>query len=317
MDGTGARQLPLSSIGLQVTNKGDWTPNRKRRSRKPQETFRHQNTDSDDIMSDLIEYGQVDNLAAVEPVANRSEVPAMTLQQEFSAGAIDLYRSAVEMWHSEDSESVLENHSANSAANNGELSAIHQLGRLGSSRRFYLDELADDLNVSHRQSMEDDRLIAEDDFMDEDFSAYGNDEDQTDCLASSSSSDPKQTSPKTVSSSLACEICGRSFKGRAQLASHMKSHRHPLHCSICSIRFTSQGTMLWHQRFVHAAQKYNHTCEVCGETLRLKQELISHYTTHRLAKGVVKCRGCGQSFRNTVTLKLHEINLCWRQGKNK
>src|ERR1700733_4846429 len=72
MDGSSTSQAPLSSRNIPVMESDNWPLSRKRRSRKPQETFRRQNTDGEDVMSDLIEYGgQLEN-----PAIGFSSVPA-------------------------------------------------------------------------------------------------------------------------------------------------------------------------------------------------------------------------------------------------
>lgn len=328
MDGSSASQASLSSRNVPVMESDNWPLSRKRRSRKPQETFRRQNTDGEDAMSDLIEYGcQLENPAMglnAVPSAGRA-ISSLTMGQEACASTMALYQRTVEAWQNQRDLEFMYSNQYDSFGMNAAmgLSMIRPFGNFNCDDRLYRRTLQQSEHSSEDHAMnsheiddedqpEEEEEEAEDEYTDEDFNLY---EDNEDVAGSQGTAfevgDGKLSaaSPKQLPSSVLCELCDRTFKGRSQLASHMKTHRRPLHCEICSIRFTSQGTLLWHQRFVHATQKYNHTCEVCGETLRLKQDLMSHYMTHRLAKGVVRCE-CGQAFRNTATLKLHQLTMC-------
>lgn len=295
---------------------------RKRRSRKPQETYRRNDiNDADNVVADHGKRGDVVDKFTVQNkspvISDEDGLPRCQLLQ-----GIPIYPMLPKNNRTKLSRNSLSHAAAACMEMTGKSYLLQHYGDGNKQYDKAKNKIVQNVNkvnwVDERVGeAEDDDLPYAEDFSDFDHLANGFPPIEDDQIlesgaeeASVSLSRPASSSNGTILQN-ACDVCGGMFKNRAALSSHAKTHqRRTLRCQVCAVSFTSQGMLLWHRRFVHAEQKYNHQCEVCGETVRLKQELASHYMTHRLARGVVRCTTCEQPFRNLVTLRLHELHMC-------
>ena len=100
-----------------------------------------------------------------------------------------------------------------------------------------------------------------------------------------------------------CE-CGKSFRYRAVLIRHKKTHRgeKPHSCKTCGKSFRRSDTLLCHMR-THTGEK-SYFCERCGKSFGRSDTLLDHMRIHTGEKPYL-CKTCGKSFGNRGSLKTH------------
>jgi len=345
--------------------------NRKRRTRKPRQTFRRENCDVDDVISEVIDYDKIQafltpNEQSVDPTSafiNPSSpnlIVSRSDQRQSCNNLNNYFTKSVGEPMSKSFEKSMKLNGRKKQILERSLGSlddekIHkdwERLRQGDSEKLEFwstgivgPELISDSNIKVSEDLSpegyvnvNNRLdrqckrsypVSSNDLDESDDSFEMGLEDDTDgnyegeewpvnySYAKKMSADDADTiTPETAGTGsddtqLSCKLCNVQFTCRSKLRTHMKKHAiRTISCSECQIFFTSQGALLWHARFVHTTRKYDHECEVCGVTVRLKQDLMSHYMTHRLAKGVARCLDCSRSFKNTVLLKLHQLTMC-------
>ncbi|XP_064911139.1 zinc finger protein 773-like isoform X2 [Columba livia] len=105
--------------------------------------------------------------------------------------------------------------------------------------------------------------------------------------------------------STTCSECDKSFKHRAALAVHMRSHRgeRPFSCTDCGKSFNRKDQLLSHQR-VHTGEK-PFACSHCGKSFREKINLIIHQHIHT-GERPFACAHCPKPFMSKRNLTNHQ-----------
>ncbi|XP_072235100.1 zinc finger Y-chromosomal protein-like [Leuresthes tenuis] len=119
--------------------------------------------------------------------------------------------------------------------------------------------------------------------------------------------------------SLLCDLCGKEFKCRSQLAIHFQTHtgERPHLCDICGRKFARQYQLKRHKILVHAnhiSSEENQppdtpfTCSVCGKRLKSEALLAAHARIHTGDKPH-RCGVCLRSFQRAACLRQHHARV--------
>ncbi|XP_034043155.1 zinc finger protein 37 homolog [Thalassophryne amazonica] len=101
-----------------------------------------------------------------------------------------------------------------------------------------------------------------------------------------------------------CSICRKCFGYRSTMALHMKSHKEekPFSCSVCGKLFNQKCNLKRHMA-IHIEEK-PFSCPVCCNRFRQKAHLKTHMTSHTGEKPC-SCSFCNKTFRDKSTLRIH------------
>ncbi|XP_014834715.1 PREDICTED: zinc finger protein 33B-like, partial [Poecilia mexicana] len=107
-----------------------------------------------------------------------------------------------------------------------------------------------------------------------------------------------------------CTVCGKKFKCRSNLISHMKTHRNenPFSCLTCG-KCLSRKQSLDRHMMTHTGEK-PFSCLTCGKGFTQKSSLDQHMKTHT-GERPFSCLTCGKDFiqksRWTCHMKIHKV----------
>ena len=118
---------------------------------------------------------------------------------------------------------------------------------------------------------------------------------------------------------LQCEVCGKRFTKRGNLASHELLHAaesnkellqakpdtgavKPFGCDICNRRFAHQNTLTKHRR-THTDER-PYPCDKCDKTFRQRSTLKEHLRVHT-GERPYKCDFCDKAFSQSSMLTTH------------
>ncbi|KAM6974378.1 uncharacterized protein LKV04_016024 [Tautogolabrus adspersus] len=101
-----------------------------------------------------------------------------------------------------------------------------------------------------------------------------------------------------------CSECGKTFKRKWNLTTHMKNHTElkPFSCSECGKTFSRKGSLSRHM-ILHTGEK-PFSCSVCSKRFNQKHILTLHMARHRGEKPL-SCRMCDQRFSWPFQLQRH------------
>ncbi|XP_071315994.1 uncharacterized protein [Trachinotus anak] len=101
-----------------------------------------------------------------------------------------------------------------------------------------------------------------------------------------------------------CDVCGKRFKLQKLVKAHMTVHTEekPFGCSFCGKRFKRQGDLTEHIRIHTGGKPYG--CDVCGGRFKLKKHVKAHVAVHKGEKPY-DCDVCGRRFMKQGHLTLH------------
>ncbi|XP_054479132.1 zinc finger protein 497-like [Anoplopoma fimbria] len=127
-------------------------------------------------------------------------------------------------------------------------------------------------------------------------------------------------------SSLLCDLCGKEFKCRSQLAVHFQTHtgERPHLCDVCGRKFGRQYQLKRHKILVHANQSDGEenpppsspfACAVCGKRLKSEALLSAHSRIHSGDKPH-RCGVCLRGFQRATCLKQHHLRVHLRVKVN-
>ncbi|KAM6971551.1 zinc finger Y-chromosomal protein 1-like, partial [Tautogolabrus adspersus] len=126
--------------------------------------------------------------------------------------------------------------------------------------------------------------------------------------------------------SLLCDLCGKEFKCKSQLAVHFQTHtgERPHLCDICGRKFSRQYQLKRHKILVHANRVNGEenmkpdtpfACDVCGKRLKSEALLSAHARIHSGDKPH-RCGICLRSFQRATCLKQHHVRVHLRVRVN-
>ncbi|XP_028987830.1 oocyte zinc finger protein XlCOF20-like [Betta splendens] len=100
-----------------------------------------------------------------------------------------------------------------------------------------------------------------------------------------------------------CTTCGRTFKGKGALQTHVKTHtKQHLICNTCGKEFLCSSALKTHVR-IHTGEK-PFLCKTCGKRYKQKPHLEAHIRIHTGEKPF-PCKICGKRFRQQSQLGVH------------
>lgn len=110
----------------------------------------------------------------------------------------------------------------------------------------------------------------------------------------------------TTERNVICPTCGKAFKTQACLRSHKRVHNPTyLHCDMCGRSYTQKPELAKHIKFFHY-QIRDHSCEICGASFGSRGHLLAHKATHQSAK-TSACGLCELSFHTRAKLERHMV----------
>ncbi|XP_056868886.1 zinc finger protein 708-like isoform X1 [Takifugu flavidus] len=121
-------------------------------------------------------------------------------------------------------------------------------------------------------------------------------------------------------SSLLCDLCGKEFRCKSQLAIHFQTHtgERPHLCDICGRKFARHHQLTRHKVLVHANKgggggdgvlpDVPFACHVCGKRLKSEALLAAHTRLHA-ADRPHRCGVCLRSFQRATCLKQHHVRV--------
>ncbi|KAJ8964555.1 hypothetical protein NQ314_004856 [Rhamnusium bicolor] len=112
---------------------------------------------------------------------------------------------------------------------------------------------------------------------------------------------------------LQCEVCGQEFNMMKDFKAHLRTHPdyRPYKCKICGKTFSTSTSLVKHMR-THGGEK-KHLCTICGKrfyeqnhltSFISKCALASHYRTHTGEKKY-QCALCGKRAGRAADLQIH------------
>lgn len=110
--------------------------------------------------------------------------------------------------------------------------------------------------------------------------------------------------PITPLNTYQCPFCGRDFKTKDHVVSHIRIHtgERPYPCDVCGKRYRQRIDIIRHMR-IHTGEKpFN--CGLCNASFNQKSNLRSHMRIHT-GERPVQCKVCGKGFSRNTHLKQH------------
>ena len=100
-------------------------------------------------------------------------------------------------------------------------------------------------------------------------------------------------------------FCNKSFAGKYTLRDHMVIHtgEKPFDCNICGRAFFKKSNLAEHHTRIHSEER-PYKCGSCDEKFKFKKDLKNHSFAHT-EDNPYKCDTCGDSFGKKYQLTAH------------
>ncbi|XP_065363183.1 gastrula zinc finger protein xFG20-1-like [Calliphora vicina] len=105
-----------------------------------------------------------------------------------------------------------------------------------------------------------------------------------------------------------CTYCGKTFRRRYQLDTHLNIHtgRKPHQCDVCGRQFRAITTLQRHLNTHEKRQTF--TCQFCCKEFSHRAALVSHETRHTQER-CIPCEDCSKMFYTQNQLDTHKRKL--------
>ncbi|WAR12631.1 XFIN-like protein [Mya arenaria] len=109
----------------------------------------------------------------------------------------------------------------------------------------------------------------------------------------------EETSTKT------CGVCNKVFPNNKLIEEHMKTHSN--NCNYCGKHYTSENVLKTHESQCRSKKtsEGKMTCDICKKNFASKAKLLEHMLNHTSIKSA-KCDHCLESFKDESSLKSHK-----------
>lgn len=105
----------------------------------------------------------------------------------------------------------------------------------------------------------------------------------------------------------ACVVCGKTFAGRTELATHATVHtgERPFRCERCGKTFRLRGVLRMHARTHDGNDERSAVCDVCGKRFLQASDLNKHKLAAHSGEKPFACAVCGRAFARRDYLRGH------------
>ncbi|ODM91010.1 putative zinc finger protein [Orchesella cincta] len=104
-----------------------------------------------------------------------------------------------------------------------------------------------------------------------------------------------------------CDVCGKGFNSRGHYIYHLRVHAgfRPFRCELCNKDFLRTGDLKRHVTLTHGdIESYTFKCQLCPKTFSTNQGLKAHLICHSNERPFV-CGQCNKRFKTRGSLQRH------------
>ena len=115
----------------------------------------------------------------------------------------------------------------------------------------------------------------------------------------------KEPKGMTIRTSYKCETCGKFFKDKTHMNSHVRTHtgEKPYQCRTCTKNFARSDSLKKHV-MIHTGER-PYSCQTCKKCFVQSSDLTKHERTHT-GERPYECKKCKKCFTQISSLSMHE-----------